>query len=110
MHFGQYEICNAMISCKLTRQALKRNDLTGQADAHRNTRTGEGRQKAGKIFTAELAETAEKDQKNSRLAAPENCKRQKAGKITLHFIKIFTAPVKFAALHIFDIFNGAGPG
>jgi len=48
--------------------------LTGPADAHRNTRTGEGRQKAGKIFTAELAETAEKDQKNIRLAAPQRNK------------------------------------
>jgi len=43
-----------------------------------------GEQKAGKIFTAEFAETAEKDPKNSSLAAPENCKRQKERKILLY--------------------------
>ena len=51
MHFGQYEICNAMISSKLIWQVLKLNDLTGQADSHRHTRTG--RHKGQKVGSGE---------------------------------------------------------
>ena len=39
MNFSQYQICNALIDAKLTWQALKRNDVTGQADPHGRTKT-----------------------------------------------------------------------
>jgi hypothetical protein len=46
--FCRQLICKTMIRSKLARQTLKRNDLTGQADAHRWARVqGAGHEAQG---------------------------------------------------------------